>query len=86
MMYGSLFVGALKTLGVLCLGLYRVMDSKAQKRYVITNPSRDFHLLPSDKVTPPAYQLPYQRRNAARSKGSVRLGKQIGAHFRMSQT
>lgn len=50
MMYGSLFVGALKAHGILCLGLYRVMGTKVQKRYVITNPPRDFQLDPSDQV------------------------------------
>ena len=50
MLYGSLFVGALKSRGILCLGLYRVMENKPEKRFVITNPARDFPLEPSDKV------------------------------------
>ncbi|CAG9823818.1 unnamed protein product [Phaedon cochleariae] len=53
--YGDLFVAALKQFGMLCIGLYRFRDTSSScdassKRYVITNPPDDFHLLPTDQV------------------------------------
>ncbi|KAL0133646.1 hypothetical protein PUN28_000960 [Cardiocondyla obscurior] len=58
--YGELFVGALKSFGILCIGLYRFRQSKesqndgthetSSKRYVITNPPDDFPLLDTDQV------------------------------------
>ncbi|XP_054269121.1 calcium-activated potassium channel slowpoke-like isoform X5 [Macrosteles quadrilineatus] len=53
--YGDLFVAALKTYGMLCIGLYRFRDTSSScdassKRYVITNPPDDFSLLPTDQV------------------------------------
>ncbi|KAL8592720.1 hypothetical protein ACOMHN_037660 [Nucella lapillus] len=54
--YGDLFVYALRSFGILCFGLYRFRDTSgtaknlSSKRYVITNPSEDFKLLPSDHV------------------------------------
>lgn len=54
--YGQLATNALKTYGLLCLGLYRTLDDgptkeqMAQKRYVLTHPPFDFQLIPSDKV------------------------------------
>uniref|UniRef100_A0A1B6JC67 BK channel n=3 Tax=Cicadellinae TaxID=33370 RepID=A0A1B6JC67_9HEMI len=53
--YGDLFVSALKTYGMLCIGLYRFRDTSSScdassKRYVITNPPDDFSLLPTDQV------------------------------------
>ncbi|CAG0904452.1 unnamed protein product [Darwinula stevensoni] len=54
--YGHLFVSALNTYGMLCIGLYRLKDTNASsesvscKRYVITNPPGDFPLLSSDLV------------------------------------
>lgn len=54
--YGDLFVAALKSYGMLCIGLYRFRDTSSScdassKRYVITNPPDDFSLLPTDQVT-----------------------------------
>nr|XP_015856995.1 potassium channel subfamily U member 1 isoform X2 [Peromyscus maniculatus bairdii] len=52
--FGQLFCGSLDNYGILCVGLYRVMDdgehSLENKRFVITRPSNEFHLLPSDLV------------------------------------
>ncbi|KAK0078877.1 hypothetical protein PV325_002011 [Microctonus aethiopoides] len=53
--YGDLFVAALKSYGMLCIGLYRFRDTSSScdassKRYVITNPPDDFALLPTDQV------------------------------------
>ncbi|XP_059468927.1 calcium-activated potassium channel slowpoke isoform X6 [Neocloeon triangulifer] len=55
--YGDLFVAALKSYGMLCIGLYRYRfrDTSSScdassKRYVITNPPDDFQLLPTDQV------------------------------------
>ncbi|XP_076443664.1 calcium-activated potassium channel slo-1-like isoform X2 [Babylonia areolata] len=54
--YGELFVHALRTFGILCIGLYRFRDtsesakSPSSKRYVITNPTADFPLLATDKL------------------------------------
>ncbi|EEB13088.1 calcium-activated potassium channel alpha subunit, putative [Pediculus humanus corporis] len=53
--YGDLFVTALKSYGMLCIGLYRFRDTSSScdassKRYVITNPPDDFSLLPTDQV------------------------------------
>ncbi|XP_039749693.1 calcium-activated potassium channel slowpoke isoform X16 [Pararge aegeria] len=53
--YGDLFVAALRTYGMLCIGLYRFRDTSSScdassKRYVITNPPDDFCLLPTDQV------------------------------------
>ena len=55
--YGELFALALKSYGILCIGLYRFRDTSStlqrpsSKRYVITNPPDDFPLLPTDKVS-----------------------------------
>ena len=53
-LYGSLMVGALRQFGILCIGLYRLMDPRpsagSYNRFVITTPSHDFPLYPSDKV------------------------------------
>ncbi|XP_013164704.1 PREDICTED: calcium-activated potassium channel slowpoke isoform X13 [Papilio xuthus] len=53
--YGDLFVAALRTYGMLCIGLYRFRDTSSSsdassKRYVITNPPDDFCLLHTDQV------------------------------------
>ncbi|XP_014488333.1 PREDICTED: calcium-activated potassium channel slowpoke isoform X23 [Dinoponera quadriceps] len=55
--YGDLFVAALRSYGMLCIGLYRYRfrDTSSScdassKRYVITNPPDDFTLLPTDQV------------------------------------
>ncbi|KAK7113467.1 hypothetical protein V1264_012751 [Littorina saxatilis] len=54
--YGDLFVHALRSYGILCIGLYRFRDtsesakSPSSKRYVITNPPEDFKLLPTDQA------------------------------------
>ena len=55
--YGELFAYALRSFGILCIGLYRFRDALSSitqdpsaKRYVITNPPDDFQLLTSDKV------------------------------------
>ena len=53
--YEELFVGALRQHGVLCIGVYRYLDTRdsagaATDRYVITNPSNDFQLHHTDKI------------------------------------
>ncbi|XP_021025901.1 potassium channel subfamily U member 1 [Mus caroli] len=52
--FGQLFCGSLDNFGILCVGLYRLMDeeepSQEHKRFVITRPSNECHLLPSDLV------------------------------------
>ncbi|XP_067946179.1 calcium-activated potassium channel slowpoke-like isoform X2 [Watersipora subatra] len=54
--FGALFLTALKTYGILCIGLHRFRDQKldnscsSNKRYVITNPPEDFPLIPTDMV------------------------------------
>lgn len=53
--YGDLFVSALRSYGMLCIGLCRFRDTSSSceassKRYVITNPPADFTLLPTDMV------------------------------------
>jgi potassium large conductance calcium-activated channel subfamily M alpha protein 1 len=55
--YGELFAYALKTFGILCIGLYRFRDAgcsltqdPSAKRYVITNPPANFPLLATDKI------------------------------------
>ena len=66
--YGQLVIGCLRSHGILCIGLYRLMytlrtqqhipkqsirSPHRQKRFVITNPPSDFQLQPSDKVIKP---------------------------------
>jgi potassium large conductance calcium-activated channel subfamily M alpha protein 1 len=64
--YIDLFVAALRNYGMLCIGLYRFRDTSSSfdassKRYVITNPPDDFHLLPTDQV----YVLqPFERKHS----------------------
>ncbi|GFT46607.1 calcium-activated potassium channel slowpoke [Nephila pilipes] len=53
--YCDLFVSALRSYGMLCIGLYRFRDTSSSceassKRFVITNPPADFPLLPTDMV------------------------------------
>ncbi|XP_076350891.1 calcium-activated potassium channel slowpoke-like isoform X2 [Tachypleus tridentatus] len=53
--YQDLFLAALRNYGMLCIGLYRLLDSSAiseasSKRYVITNPPNEFKLLPCDVI------------------------------------
>jgi len=52
--YGKLVIGALRSSGILCLGLYRKMyldvSHSNHNRYVITNPSAETQLFPSDQV------------------------------------
>jgi len=56
--YGELFAYALRSYGILLIGLYRFRDALTSvtqdpasgKRYVITNPPDDFPILTSDKV------------------------------------
>jgi len=53
--YGRLVKGALRGYGVLCLGLYRLIDptskdAQNRKRFVITSPPYNFRLLSSDRV------------------------------------
>ena len=54
MPFGSLFTRALHDLGILSIGIYRLIDPRpsagSYNRYVITNPSSEFDLYPSDKV------------------------------------
>uniref|UniRef100_A0A8B7WGX0 Potassium channel subfamily U member 1 n=1 Tax=Castor canadensis TaxID=51338 RepID=A0A8B7WGX0_CASCN len=56
--FGQLFCGSLDNFGILCVGLYRMIEDEANnpenKRgvcwFVITRPARDIRLLPSDLV------------------------------------
>ncbi|XP_077000735.1 potassium channel subfamily U member 1 isoform X2 [Tamandua tetradactyla] len=52
--FGQVFCGSLDNFGILCVGLYRMIDDEEhnpeQKRFVITRPAKDFKLLPSDLV------------------------------------
>lgn len=54
--YGDLFVEALRSFGMLCIGIYRVKDptgtepTASSRRYVITNPPGEFILMMSDLV------------------------------------
>uniref|UniRef100_A0A8C6IFI8 Pore-forming subunit of the sperm-specific alkalization activated K(+) current n=1 Tax=Mus spicilegus TaxID=10103 RepID=A0A8C6IFI8_MUSSI len=62
--FGQLFCGSLDNFGILCVGLYRMMDEEepsqehkrgnpslaSPHRFVITRPSNECHLLPSDLV------------------------------------
>jgi len=57
MTYAEMFVAAIQSFGVLCIGLYRLRDATlspdenpSAKRYVITNPADDSTLLYTDKV------------------------------------
>jgi len=65
--YQDLFVAALRNYGMLCIGLYRLRDkvvttmTETAKRYVITNPSFDFGLLPTDQVY---VLLPFERQQS----------------------
>ncbi|KAL7018338.1 hypothetical protein ACKWTF_010719 [Chironomus riparius] len=80
--YGDLFVAALRSYGMLCIGLYRFRDTSSScdassKRYVITNPPDDFQLLPTDQVfvlmqfDPGLEYKPQTRPNAQNSGGAV---------------
>jgi potassium large conductance calcium-activated channel subfamily M alpha protein 1 len=53
--YGDLFLAALRSYGMLCIGIYRFRDTTgvadaSAKRYVITNPPNELILIPSDMV------------------------------------
>ncbi|XP_060237340.1 potassium channel subfamily U member 1 [Meriones unguiculatus] len=52
--FGQLFCGSLDTYGILCIGLYRMIDEEEHnpehKRFVITRPANECNLLPSDLV------------------------------------
>ena len=51
--YGNLFSTALRKYGLLCIGLYRLVQLEKPNvdvRYVITNPTADFPLTLTDKV------------------------------------
>ncbi|KAM5275992.1 potassium channel subfamily U member 1 [Hipposideros larvatus] len=52
--FGQIFCGSLDNFGILCLGLYRMIDEEENnpehKRGVITRPTNEFKLLPSDLV------------------------------------
>ena len=53
--YGDLFLAALRSYGMLCIGIYRFRDTSgaaeaSSKRYVITNPPNELILIPSDMV------------------------------------
>ena len=52
-MFGDLFLYALRTYDMICLGLYRYRDpdhKRSEKRYVITFPFFNFVLAPTDLV------------------------------------
>uniref|UniRef100_A0A8C2PF03 RCK N-terminal domain-containing protein n=1 Tax=Capra hircus TaxID=9925 RepID=A0A8C2PF03_CAPHI len=49
--FGQIFCGSLNNFGVLCLGLYRMIDKEERNpEFVITRPENEFSLLPSDLV------------------------------------
>uniref|UniRef100_A0A8C5VWV5 Potassium channel subfamily U member 1 n=1 Tax=Microcebus murinus TaxID=30608 RepID=A0A8C5VWV5_MICMU len=49
--FGQLFCGSLDLYGILCVGLYRVIEEgDMNPEFVITRPDNDFKLLPSDFV------------------------------------
>jgi hypothetical protein len=53
--YGQLLTQALHTYGILCLGVFRLIDPseknvRRRRRFVITNPAGNFKLLLSDLV------------------------------------
>uniref|UniRef100_A0A2K6FKY4 Potassium channel subfamily U member 1 n=1 Tax=Propithecus coquereli TaxID=379532 RepID=A0A2K6FKY4_PROCO len=49
--FGQLFCGSLDLYGILCVGLYRMIDEgDFNPEFVITRPANDFKLLPSDFV------------------------------------
>ncbi|CAG2161085.1 unnamed protein product [Oppiella nova] len=53
--YGDLFLAALRSYGMLCIGIYRFRDTTgtaeaSSKRYVITNPPNELILIPSDMI------------------------------------
>ncbi|CAG2104255.1 unnamed protein product [Medioppia subpectinata] len=53
--YGDLFLAALRSYGMLCIGIYRFRDTSgvadaSAKRYVITNPPNELILIPSDMI------------------------------------
>uniref|UniRef100_A0A8D2D504 Potassium channel subfamily U member 1 n=1 Tax=Sciurus vulgaris TaxID=55149 RepID=A0A8D2D504_SCIVU len=54
--FGQLFCGSLDCLGILCVGLYRMIDEEARNPenrrgvFVITRPANELKLLPSDLV------------------------------------
>uniref|UniRef100_A0A4W2FG52 Potassium channel subfamily U member 1 n=1 Tax=Bos indicus x Bos taurus TaxID=30522 RepID=A0A4W2FG52_BOBOX len=49
--FGQIFCGSLNNLGILCLGLYRMIDEEERNpEFVITRPENEFSLLPSDLV------------------------------------
>ncbi|CAB1320000.1 unnamed protein product [Coregonus sp. 'balchen'] len=50
--FKELFCQALDSLEILCFGLYRLLDppNPSMKRFVITNPSAELPLFPSDRV------------------------------------
>ncbi|XP_054166787.1 calcium-activated potassium channel slowpoke-like isoform X2 [Oppia nitens] len=53
--YGDLFLAALRTYGMLCIGIYRIRDPSgvgeaSSKRYVITNPPNELLVIPSDMI------------------------------------
>nr|XP_053604098.1 calcium-activated potassium channel slowpoke isoform X36 [Plodia interpunctella] len=78
--YGDLFVAALRSYGMLCIGLYRFRDTSSScdassKRYVITNPPDDFSLLPTDQVFVLMQFDPGVEYRASRRAGSASAGK-----------
>ncbi|XP_028159657.1 calcium-activated potassium channel slowpoke isoform X12 [Ostrinia furnacalis] len=78
--YGDLFVAALRSYGMLCIGLYRFRDTSSScdassKRYVITNPPDDFSLLPTDQVFVLMQFDPGVEYRSSRRTGSAAAGK-----------
>ncbi|KAL0882149.1 hypothetical protein ABMA27_000704 [Loxostege sticticalis] len=78
--YGDLFVAALRSYGMLCIGLYRFRDTSSScdassKRYVITNPPDDFSLLPTDQVFVLMQFDPGVEYRSSRRQGSAAAGK-----------
>ncbi|XP_005398465.2 PREDICTED: potassium channel subfamily U member 1-like [Chinchilla lanigera] len=68
--FGQLFCGSLDIFGILCVGLYRMIDDEdhnpEHKRFVITRPANEFNLLPSDLVfCAIPYNTAYYKKNDA---------------------
>ncbi|XP_070544721.1 calcium-activated potassium channel subunit alpha-1-like isoform X31 [Ptychodera flava] len=72
--YGELYQYALQKYGILCFGIYRFRDTTAttatpsSKRYVVTNPTFEFVLMPTDLIFclmpfKPAAESSYPRRD-----------------------
>ncbi|XP_021569354.1 potassium channel subfamily U member 1-like [Carlito syrichta] len=79
--FGQLFCGSLNILGILCVGLYRLIDEEElesnpeHRRFVITRPANEFKLLSSDLVfcAIPFSTDCYKRNNIASSENPYEM-------------